>query len=518
MCRNGIEKRERALDMFNNILSRLLALCVVLFVVSACDDATEKQAEAEKKKLSETQKPDAAKAAESLIAHANEPWKGDFSGMVERGMVRVLLPFSKTFFFVDKGQKKGINYEFLTRLEKHLNKQKPKKNGNKPSRIKVVMIPTPRKELLTRLLEGRGDFVAGNLTITQQRLGKVDFSDPWLTDVKEYVVTPASTPELTSADDLSGKTVHVRESSSYWESLEALNKRFKEEGKKPIKIVKANELLEDEDLLEMVNADALPAIIVDSHKARFWSKVFDNIRVHENAPVRSGGEIAWAFRKNSPELSAQLNGYIKSIKFGTKLGSSIFAAYLKQQGWLKKLNNEADRKKFLELVELLQKYGKQYDINWLILAAKAYQESRFDHTVKGPTGAVGVMQIKPSTARGPEVNIPDVTGLEDNIHAGTKYVRFLMDRYYKDLSNDPFNQTLIAFAGYNAGPERIAKLRKKARERGLDDTKWFNNVEWVVAESVGSVTVNYVRNIFQYFIIYSNVYDRQQQLEKLKSQ
>ena len=184
--------------MFIGIMSRWLALCVVLFIVAACDDATEKQAEAEKTKVSETQKPDAAKAAESLIAHANKPWKGDFSGMVERRMVRVLLPFSKTFFFVDKGQKKGINYEFLTRLEKHLNKQKPKKNGNKPSRIKVVMIPTPRKELLTRLLEGRGDFVAGNLTITEQRLGKVDFSDPWLTDVKEYVVTPASTPELTS--------------------------------------------------------------------------------------------------------------------------------------------------------------------------------------------------------------------------------------------------------------------------------------------------------------------------------
>jgi len=511
--------------LLNIILSRILAPLLVLIIVNICDDSSAKAA-SEKVTVDETREPVEAetrktaadKAAAALTANINKPWKGDYSGMAERRMVRVLIPYSKTFFFLDKGHKKGIIYEALTRFEKHLNKQAPKKKSKKPSRIKVVMIPTRREELLTRLLEGRGDLVVGNLTITERRLGKVDFSDPLLTDVKEYVVTPASTPELISLDELSGKTVHVRQSSSYWESLISLNKRFKTEGKKPVKIVKANELLEDEDLLEMVNADALPAIIVDSHKAKFWSRVFDNIKLHEKAPVRSGGEIAWAFRKDSPELAAQINAFIKTIKVGTKLGSIVFATYLKQQNWLKKMNNEVERKKFLKLAGLFQKYGKQYDINWLILAAKAYQESRLNNAVKGPRGAVGIMQIKPSTAKGREVGIPNIKGLENNIHAGTKYVRFLMDRYYADLSEDSFNQTLIAFAGYNAGPERIAKLRKKAKERGLDDTKWFNNVEWVVAESVGSITVNYVRNIFQYFIIYSNVYERQQQLEKLKKQ
>lgn len=502
--------------MFKNALLQLMALCLALFVVSSCDDASKKQKEAEKPATTESGKTAADKAATALIANVNEPWKGDFSGMAERRVVRVLLPYSKTFFFLDKGQKKGINYEFLTRFEKYLNKQTEGEKGPKPSKFKVLMIPTPREELLKRLLEGRGDLVVGNLTITKQRLGHVDFSDPWLKEVKEYVVTPGGSPELTSVDDLSGKTVHVRSSSSYWESLKVLNERFKTEGKKPVKIERVSEYLEDEDLLEMINADALPAIIVDAHKARFWAKVFENIKLHEKAPVRSGGEIAWAFRKNSPELAAQINTFIKTIDAKGKLGSVIFAAYLKQKNWLKKLNNEVDQKEFLELVGLFQKYGKQYDVNWLILAAKAYQESRFDHSMKGPRGAVGIMQIKPSTAKGPEVNIPDIKGLEDNIHAGTKYVRFLMDRYYPDLSNDPFNQTLIAFAGYNAGPERISKLRKRAREKGLDDTKWFNNVEWAVAESVGSITVNYVSNIFQYFIIYSSVYDRQQRLKKIQ--
>jgi membrane-bound lytic murein transglycosylase MltF len=518
--------------MLDIALPRVLAFCLVLLVVSACGDNSigaeaEKAAVAEAEKVEktgngnvkaqETELSDAAKAAAALIANINEPWTGDYSGMAERRLVRVLLPYSMPFFFHDKGQKTGINFEFLTRFEDFLNGKIKEKKGQRPSRIKVVIVPTPREELLTRLVDGFGDLVAGNLTITERRLDEVDFSDPWRTDIEEYVVTPASTAEIMSVDELSSQTVHVRKSSSYWESLKALNERFKAAGKDPVNVIETNELLEDEDLLEMVNADALPGIIVDSHKAKFWAQVFNNIKIHENAPLRSGGEIAWAFRKNSPELAARVNAYIKKVKAGTELGNIIFARYLKQQIWLKKLSDEVDRKKFIELIKLFAKYGDEYDINWLILAAKAYQESRFDNAARFK-GAVGIMQIKPSTAASPEINIPDVTKLENNIHAGTKYVRFLMDRYYADLADDPFNQTLFAFAGYNAGPERIAGLRKRAKERGLDDTKWFNNVEWIVAESIGPITVNYVRNIFQYFIIYSAVYDRHVQLEELKKQ
>lgn len=466
----------------------------------------------------ETAKPaaaasDADQTADVLIGMLNKPWTGDYSGMVERRFVRVLLPYSKTFYFLDKGERKGINYEFFTRFEDFLNGETKEKKGQKPSRIEVVMIPTPRDELLRRLVEGRGDLVAGNLTITGRRLEDVDFSIPWLTGVEELVVTPASAKEIGSVDELSGMAIHVRQSSSYRESLLALNERFEAEGKQPADIVASNELLEDEDLLEMVNADAVPAIIVDSHKAKFWAQVFDNIRIHEKAAIRSDGEIAWAFRKNSPELAAQVNTFIKSIKKGTELGNIIFARYLKRKKWLRKLNDEADRRKFRDLIGLFAKYGEQYDINWLILAAKAYQESRFDNAARYK-GAVGIMQIKPSTAAAPEINVRDITQLENNIHAGTKYIRYLMDQYYSDLASDPFNQTLFAFAGYNAGPERIAGLRKKARERGLDGSKWFNNVEWVVAESVGPITVDYVRNIFQYFIIYSGVYDRYLQLQE----
>ncbi|MEM8744397.1 MAG: lytic transglycosylase F, partial [Pseudomonadota bacterium] len=458
----------------------ICALLAAFLLVTACEE-TQQQADAEKpaeETAGETS--GAAKAAEAMVAHVEKPWTGDYSGMEERRLVRVLLPYSKTFFFLDDGKERGINYEFLTRFEKHLNAKRKKTKDGKPSHVRVVMIPTQRDKLLSDLKDGRGDLALGNLTITPEREELVAFSDPWLTNVEELVVTPASAPEITSVEELSGRPVHVRKSSSYYESLQHLNERLKEQGKTPVEIVLASPNLEDEALIEMVNADGLLAIIVDSHKARFWAKVFDNIRVNEKAAVRKNGKIAWAFRKNSPELTAQVNAFIKTVDAKSRVGSAIFAAYLRSQKWLKKVNNKADTAKFDSLLDLFQKYGKEYDINWLILAAKAYQESGFDNSAKGPTGAVGIMQIKPATAASPEVDIPDVTKLDNNVHAATKYTRFLMDRYYADLKHDPLNQTLMAFAGYNAGPNRIANLRKKARERGLNPDKWFNNVEWVV--------------------------------------
>lgn len=505
------------------ISAGLIAVCMAV-LLSACEDTPE-TADTEKPDASESaqktpdkDKSDAAKAADALLGQVNQPWTGDYSGMVERRLVRVLLPYSKSFFFIDKGQKKGINYEFLTRFDKFLNKGQKAKKGGKHIKIRLVMIPTPREELLTRLAEGDGDLVVGNLTITDTRRELVDFSDPWLEKVDEYIVTPSSAAELASAEDLSGQTVHVRKSSSYWTSMQALNDRLEAGGRDPVKIVEMNPFLEDEDLLELVNAEAIPAIVVDSHKAAFWGGVFDNVKLHPKAAVRTGGQIAWAFRKDSPELASKVNAFIKTIAADTRLGSSIFAAYLKQKNWLKKLNNEKERAKLRELGDLFRKYGAQYDINWLILAAKAYQESRFDNSVKGPTGAVGIMQIKPATAASPDVGIKDVRNLENNIHAGTKYTRFLMDKYYADMSDDRLNQTLMAFAGYNAGPNRIAGLRKKARERGLDDAKWFNNVEWVVADAIGAITVNYVSNIFKYFVIYSSLYEQQKERKKAKAQ
>jgi len=280
---------------------------------------------------------------------------------------------------------------------------------------------------------------------------------------------------------------------------------FKQAGKPRIKVISADETFEDEDLLEMVNAGLIPMIVMDSHKARFWEQIFDNIKVHPDIAVRTGGEIAWAFRKNSPKLKAVVNEYVKGHKKGTKLGNILLKRYLKNTKYVKNSVSEQEMKKYKAMVQLFKKYAGKYDFNYLMVIAQAYQESGLDNDRRSHAGAIGVMQLLPTTAADPNVNIADIKKLENNIHAGTKYLRFIIDRYYKDEPMDDVNKMLFAFASYNAGPARIKKLRKKTEKMGLNPNVWFRNVEIAAAKSIGRETVQYVRNIYKYYNTYQMV-------------
>ena len=316
------------------------------------------------------------------------------------------------------------------------------------------------------------------------------------------LVTGTAAPSVASVDDLSGKEVHVRKSSSYYESLLNLNATFKKAGRQPIKLVIADEIFQDEDLLEMVNAGLIPMIIVDSHKALFWEQIFDQIKVHPDIAVRTGGEIAWAFRKNSPKLEAIVNAFVKDHKKGTLLGNMLFKRYLRDNRYVKNSVSEQEMKKFRAMVEYFKTYSDRYDFDYLMIGAQAYQESGLDQSKRSPAGAIGVMQVLPSTAADSNVGIPDIEKLENNIHAGTKYLRFIVDRYFNEPSIDQVNRMLFAFAAYNAGPARINDLRKKAAKTGRDPDVWFHNVEMTAAQEIGRETVQYVSNIYKYYIAY----------------
>ena len=426
---------------------------------------------------------------------------GDFDEMVQHRRIRALVTYSKTFYFLDRGRQYGLSYEALKAFENFVNK----KLKTKTLEFHVVFIPVSRDELLPSLLNGLGDIAVANLTITTQRQKQVDFSNPFLTGVKELLVTGPSAPPIKNIDDLAGKEIHVRRSSSYYESLIQLNTSFKKAGKSQMKLVLADETFEDEDLLEMVNAGLIPMIVMDSHKAQFWKQIFDNITVHQDIAVRAGGEIAWAFRKNSPKLKAVVNDFVKGHKEGTLLGNILFKRYLKNTKYVKNALSEKELEKYKSMVKLFKKYAGEYGFNYLMISAQAYQESGLDHNKRSPAGAVGVMQILPTTAKDPNINIPDIEKLENNIHAGTKYLRFIIDRYYKDEPMDEVNKMLFAFASYNAGPARINKLRKKASAMGLDPNVWLYNVEIAAAKSIGRETVQYVSNIYKYYICYQMV-------------
>jgi len=428
----------------------------------------------------------------------NEKWLGDFDEMVKQRTIRALVVYSKTFYFLDRGRQRGITYEFLKEFEKFVNN----KLKTKKLKIHVVIIPVRRDELIPGLVEGFGDIAAANLTITPERQKQVDFSNPLLSGVKELLVTGPAAPPVTSLDDLAGAEIHVRRSSSYYESLVQLNESFKRAGKPQIELVLADEIFQDEDLLEMVNAGLNPMIVMDSHKAKFWEQVFDDIRVHPDIAVRTGGEIAWMFRKKSPKLAAVVNEFLKGHKMGTLFGNILLKRYLRDTKYVKNSVSEEELKKFKAMVEYFKKYADQYDFDYLMIGAQAYQESGLEQNKRSPAGAVGVMQLLPSTAADPNVGIANIEKLENNIHAGTKYLRFIIDQYYKDESMDDVDKLLFAFASYNAGPARVNGLRKKAAGTGLNPNVWFHNVEMVAAKEIGRETVQYVSNIYKYYIVY----------------
>ncbi|MBW2572477.1 MAG: lytic transglycosylase F [Deltaproteobacteria bacterium] len=426
----------------------------------------------------------------------------DFDEMVQHRTIRALVVNSKTFFFLDRGRQYGLSYEALREFEKFINK----KLKTKTLKVQVVFIPVRRDELIPSLLNGIGDIAVANLTITTERQKQVDFSNPFLKGVKELLVTGPAAPPINSIDDLAGKEIHVRRSSSYYESLIQLNTSFKKTKKSQMKLVLADETFEDEDLLEMVNAGLIPMIVMDSHKAQFWEQIFDNITTHQDIAVRAGGEIAWAFRKNSPKLKAVVDDFVKGHRKGTMLGNVLFKRYLQNTKYVKNSVSEKELEKYNSMVQLFKKYAGEYSFNYLMISAQAYQESGLDQSKRSHAGAVGVMQVLPTTAADRNVNIVDIEKLENNIHAGTKYLRFIVDRYYKDEPMDDVNKLLFAFASYNAGPARIKKLRKKAAAMGLDPNVWFRNVEIVAAKSIGRETVQYVSNIYKYYITYQMIF------------
>jgi len=432
-----------------------------------------------------------------------QPFKGDLDQMAKRRVIRVLTVQNPILYFVDRGREVGITYETIKAFEKQLNA----KLGNKLIGVYVIAIPVARDQLIPRLLSGEGDIAAAALTVTAERKKLVDFSEPLATGVREVLVTGPDAPPVASLDELSGKELYVRPSSSYAEHLKKLNERFKAEGKAPVTITPAPEVLEDGDILEMVNAGLAPATVVDDYLADLYTQIFPKLR--KNSDIASPpGDIAWAFRKNSPQLAAAVNAFVKTNSQGSLAANVLINKYVKTTKWVKNARSGEDRKRFESMVALFKKYGQKYDMDYLLMAAQGYQESTLDQSKRSRVGAIGVMQVMPATARDKAVGIPDIDKLESNIHAGIKYNRWVVDNFYNDPGITKLNRGLFAFASYNAGPGRVAGLRKEAKATGLDPNKWFNNVELIAAKRIGRETVTYVSNIYKYYLAYQMMQDR----------
>lgn len=418
--------------------------------------------------------------------------------MVKKRNIRALVILNPISFFYNKGQPKGVMYEALEEFQKFANQKL--KTGK--LQVKVTFLPTRIDQLEPALTEGLGDVIAYGVVVTPDREKRAAFSTPIQTNVTQIIVTGPGSGLLSTITDLGGKEVYVNPLTTYYQNLQKVNEQLQKAGKQPIVIKAADKVLMDDDLVQMVNAGLIPATVTTKQRADLWSQVLPHVQPHPELVIASGTQLALVMRKNNPQLKQLVDEFVQSHAVGTSFGNTLLRRYLQNTKWITNSTSAEEMKKFQQDLGLFKRYAGEYDFDYLMIAAQAYQESQLDQSKTNPSGAVGIMQVIPKYAAAPPISVPSVGTVDGNIHAGVKMMRNIEDTYFNDPKIDSLNKTLFVFASYNAGPNRIVRLRKKAASMGLDPNVWFDNVELVAAQDIGQETVTYVANIYKYYVAY----------------
>jgi membrane-bound lytic murein transglycosylase MltF len=432
--------------------------------------------------------------------------------MIKERRIRALVMINPISFFYSRGKPKGLKYEMLEQFQSVVNRQ----FRTKTLKVRVTFIPMRPDELGLALTQGVGDVIAEGVWITPGRQEHYAFTTPTKNKVSEIIVTGKELANTKSFDDLVGKDIYVNPLTTAYTNLNRINDQRSKVGKTPLQVKAVDKNLLEDDLIEMVNAGLLPATVAMQHRAGLWEQVLPNIKLHEDMVVGSGGQLGWVVRKDNPKLKQLLDKFIAEYGEGTSFGNTLLRRYLQNQKWIKNSTAEEEMRKFGVYVELFKKYATQYNFDYLMITAQAYQESTLDQSKRSHAGAVGIMQVIPKYAAAHPIRIPDVSKPDKNILAGVRIMNYILTNFVNDPAIDPVNKTLLTFASYNAGPTRIARLRRQAQQHGMDPNKWFGNVELEVAKDIGEETVTYVDNIYKYYVAYKLAADRIEDLQKAK--
>ncbi|HET6543444.1 MAG TPA: lytic transglycosylase F [Chryseolinea sp.] len=427
------------------------------------------------------------------------PQFGDLDSMITRRKIRALVPYTHLYYYIDGKERRGIAFEALNLFEKSLNKQLK----FKPHRVRIIFIPVNRSQVIPLLRDGYADLAYAGMTITEERKKLVDFSVPSITGLKEIIVSGVTSPKLNTLADLAGKELYLRIGSSYETAARKLSDSLESLGLPPIIIRPVDPYLETEDILELVNSGVIPYSATVEDVARLWSNVLDSLVLYDKIPLASNVAYGWVFRKDSPKLKAAADKFIKQNAKGTLMGNILYNRYVKDVKLLRRMHNKRTVEQVKALQSTFRKYALRYRLDWLLLVAQGYQESQLDQKKVSHAGAVGIMQVLPSTAAGHPLRVKNVRIVDNNVHAGSKYMRFLIDQYFSKPGMDTLNQHLLALAAYNAGPGRVAQLRRMAIAKGLNPNLWFDNVEIIAAREIGRETVEYVSNIYKFYASYT---------------
>lgn len=439
------------------------------------------------------------KSAPRLPQVVHQPQENQDNNQVEAVLpkkLRALVAYSKTDFFFSDNQPRGLAYDFVREYEKFLN-EGVKKAARK---TRIQIIPVAPDQLIPSLLSGQGDLAATMLSITPERQEQVAFATSAEHLVDELVVTHGSEGGFDSLQDLSGRTILLTHGHPFRDTLGKINQALITDGHKPIKIKEAAPELSTEDLLEMVNSGAAPMTIAEDYKARLWAKVLPAIKVQEELKLTSAKVVGIAVQKQQPELRRSLESFLHTTEQNVLLGTTSYDHYFENTDWIANLATDKEQRKLRNHAGLFKRYGNKYGIDHLALLAQAYKESGLVNVRRGMGGAVGIMQILPSTARASMVGMPNIANLETNIHAGAKYLAYLRDTFFSDPKLRQEDRFAFTWAAYNMGPNKLLRMREKAEEMGLDPDRWFGNVELAAGKALGRQVVKYVSDVYKYYV------------------
>ena len=428
-----------------------------------------------------------------------EIWSGSYSEMLQRGEIRLAVPYDRTIYVNDKGTPRGLAVEVSKGLAKWINTKYASQLKGKA--VSIKMVPVVGIDLLNSVTSGRADIALGDIGLYEPIPNAQNLLINHASEAEqEVLVTGPSSPVLQKAADLSGQTVYGSRNTNFHTTLSALNKELKRDGKLPVNLISPLGDLDEEDLLEMLNAGLISYVIIGDWKFKLWQSIYKNIVVHENLSAKDAGWAGWVVRANNQDLNQDLQSFYQSDDFKKSRSAFRQEDYKEHLKGLKDPIDKTAWTRFESMRPLFEKYGAEYKLNPLFIASLGFQETLLNQSAVSAVGAVGVMQLMPAT--GMSLGVGDIHLLEPNIHAGADYMNQLISKYFPDAQFDGNNRSLFAVASYNIGPNNVAKARDQAKQLGFDPNRWFGNVEFIATERMGYEPMIYVRNVYKYYISY----------------
>ncbi|MFZ4784750.1 MAG: transporter substrate-binding domain-containing protein [Flavobacteriales bacterium] len=402
---------------------------------------------------------------ESDFPNLPPPIEFDLDSIKKRGKIILLTENGPTTYYQYRGQTKGFDYEMVRAFAKHLG-----------VKLEVRLLDDVDK-MFTMLNRGEGDLIASNLTVTPIRQQFVAFGAPvyqtrqMLVQRKFDVENPDSAVSIIAdTTQLANKHIWVHRFSSFYTRMKAIeaNNDF------DIQLHDAPGEISTEDLIRLTASGEIDATVTDENLAIMQHMDYPELDM--SVPVSKSEDIAWAMRNNAPQLLEALNSWLSSTDAQKKLVKTKNKYFNEEKlfGYkgpyaLPKISST----QISPYDSLFKKLAPELGWDWRLLAALAYQESRFNPNAESWSGAFGIMQLMPETAMRFGCDTTQREG--ENIRAGVKYIKHL-DRFWKDKITNPEERKKFVLASYNIGPGHILDARNLAQLMGKSDTLWHDNV------------------------------------------